>query len=76
MAITITTLAQTVQLDDIGDIVVTTTEQDPDVGDYVREMRIFGEPLTEGGTAPLIYTLRLRATMRQKLDITAPASNF
>ncbi|RZN24763.1 hypothetical protein [Bradyrhizobium sp. Leo121] len=70
----IATLTQTLEVSDVGDIVITTIEQDADAGDYVREIRVFGTATT--GKAPSLVTLRLRSTTRQSLEVTAPASGF
>lgn len=72
----ISTLAQTVGVDGVGDIVVTTIEQDPDSGDYVREIRIFGLPTVAGANKPLVLTLRLRDSDRAAIAITVPSSDF
>jgi hypothetical protein len=64
------------EIADVGDVVVTTTEQDPELGDYVRDIRIFGVPATSGGSAPLLVQLRIRSASRANLDLSAPAQEF
>ena len=86
---TINVTFQGIEVTDVGDVVVTPTVQDPDVGDYVRDIRIFGrvvdtgevgspeEQSTTGGTmGPLILQLRIRALTREVIDLSAPAQSF
>lgn len=73
---TVDVMAQTLQIDGVSDITVTEILQDADVGDYVREIRIWGLPLTEGALAPLVMTLRLRHQVRVNLEISVPTSEF
>jgi hypothetical protein len=63
------------ELTDVGDVIVTDIVQDTVAGDYVRDLRVYG-PLPEGGDAPLLIQLRLRATTRDKLEVTAPPQAF
>ena len=65
-----------IEVTEVSDVVVTTVEQDPGVGDYVRDVRIFGEGATEGGTKPLLIQLRIRAVSRDPLQITSPQTEF
>ena len=75
MAVTI--MAQTIGLDAVTDIVVTTIEPDDTVlGTFVREIRIVGTPPSEGAIAPVVLVLRASATSRQALELTAPAYEF
>jgi hypothetical protein len=68
----IETLSQSVRVDDVADVVMTTIEQDGDSGNYVREFRIFGQAASEGGTLPLIYTLRVESLTEAALQVTTP----
>jgi hypothetical protein len=72
----ISTLAQSVLIDDITDVVTTAIVQDLDTGKYVREVRIFGTPSGVGVPKPQVYVLRLLATERSSLEITVPESAF
>ena len=77
MVATINIIGQFLEISDVGDVIVTDTQQSPD-GDYVRDIRIFSRPLgagTESGAA-LLVQLRVRAMTREMLDITAPPQNF
>jgi hypothetical protein len=74
MAISIT--QQNIEIAGVGDVVVTTIEQDPDAGDYVRDIRVFGQPASEGGSAPLLIQLRIRSVSRDALQIISPQSEF
>lgn len=76
MAATIVTQAQTVQIDGVYNVMVTPSVQDPDAGDYVREIRIFGTPPAVGVTPPLVMTLRIRDADLANIAITVPSSEF
>jgi hypothetical protein len=77
MAIAIETITQKIELTGVGDIVVTEIEQDPDVGDFVREIRFYDGPATSGtGSALEIFVLRLRSADRLTLQISSPAVDF
>jgi hypothetical protein len=68
--------SQSVEVTDVADVVVTTIEQDPDAGDYVRDIRIFGAAVSEGGSQPLLLQVRIRASARDPLQIISPQSEF
>jgi hypothetical protein len=70
---TIETIGQKIELAGVGDIVVTPVEQDPDVGDFVREIRFYE---TTAGAGLEIFVLRLRSANRDTLQITSPAIDF
>jgi hypothetical protein len=53
-------------------VVVTEIEQDTIAGDYVRDIRIFGAPATEGGTGPMLVQLRIRSITSESLELSAP----
>jgi hypothetical protein len=79
---------QGIEITDVGDVIVTPTVQDPDAGDYVRDVRIFGRLIATGEvgspeeqalgttTGPLLLQVRIRALTRESLDFTAPAQNY
>ena len=73
MAMTIETISQKIELTGVGDIVVTEIEQDQDVGDFVREIRLYGGRAGEGLE---IFALRLRSAGRETLQISSPAVDF
>lgn len=56
----------------VGQIVVTPIVQDQNIGDYVREIRIFS-PVTSGSEAELILSVRLHALTVKQLEIMTPA---
>lgn len=66
---------QTLLIDGVTDIVVTTAEQDADT-EWVREIRVFGEPLIEGGTKPVVVTLRLKSPVKEDINVTSPPLDF
>lgn len=72
---TIDTTAQTLFVDGVTDIVVTEAEQDTDT-EWVREIRVFGEPLLSGGTQPVVLTLRLKSPVKANINVTSPPLDF
>ena len=56
----------------VGQIVVTPIIQDQNIGDYVRELRIFSLPA--GGAEPeLLLSVRLHGLTMKQLEIMTPA---
>ena len=56
----------------VGQIVVTPIIQDQNIGDYVRELRIFSLPA--GGAEPeLLIAVKLHALTVKQLEIMTPA---
>ena len=56
----------------VGQVIVTPIIQDQDIGDYVRELRIFSLPA--GGAEPeLLLSVRLHALTVKQLEIATPA---
>ena len=56
----------------VGQVVVTPIIQDQNIGDYVRELRIFSTPA--GGAEPeLLLSVRLHALTIKQLEIYTPA---
>jgi hypothetical protein len=56
----------------VGMVVVTPIVQDPNLGDYVRELRIFSTPAT-GVEPELLLSVRLHALTVKQLEIATPA---
>jgi hypothetical protein len=67
---TITTLSQKIEVTDVEDVIVTDAETDTETGDYVREIRIIGTDQVP------IFTLRIAADDREKINVTAPEQQF
>lgn len=61
---------------DVGDITVTAIAQDPDTGEWVRVLRIFGRDPASGETSDVMIELRLTAATRDRLNISVPPSEF
>jgi hypothetical protein len=76
MAAEIKMTQQTLEISGVTDVVVTAIEQDADAGDYVRDIRIIGEPVSEGAAGPLLLQIRIRALTREELELTAPTQQF
>lgn len=59
----------------VGQVVVTPIIQDQNIGDYVREIRIFSLPA--GGAEPeLLLSVRVHALTVKALEIQTPPSTF
>jgi hypothetical protein len=68
---------QSLEIEGVGDVVITDAVQDPQVGDYVRDIRIYNaSTASTDAVAQLLVQLRLRATTRDALDIAAPIQRF
>lgn len=68
----IATVAQTLQVDDLTKIELTDVDADPESGDYVRSLLFYGSPLTPGGQAPVVLTIKARASAQAAIQITIP----
>jgi hypothetical protein len=68
MAITIAN--QNLEVSAVASVVVTTTVQDPNVGDYVRDIRIMD---ADGNIA---VQLRIRSSTSDALKMTAPVQLY
>jgi hypothetical protein len=66
----ITTLSQKIEVTGVEDVVVTDAETDTDTGDYVREIRVLGADQVP------VFTLRIAADDREKINVTAPEQQF
>lgn len=62
-------------VDGVTDVQVTEAEQDTDLK-WVREIRCFGQPVQEGGTPPIIATLRIKSETKANINLSAPALDF
>lgn len=59
----------------VGQVVVTPIVQDLNIGDYIRELRVFSLPA--GGAEPeLLLSVRLHALTVKALEIQTPPSTF
>ena len=64
--------AMRLECNPVGQIVVTPIVQDPNIGDYVRDLRIFSLPA--GSADPeLLLQVRLHALTIKQLEIMTPA---
>jgi hypothetical protein len=69
------TMAARMDCNPVGKVLVTPIVQDPNLGDYVRELRIMSLPA--GGAEPeLLLSVRLHALTVKQLEIQTPASTF
>lgn len=59
----------------VGQVVVTEIIQDQNIGDYVREIRVFSLPAT-GAEPELLLSVRLHALTVKQLEIQTPPSSF
>lgn len=72
MASTITISHQTLDVDQVTDVVVTAIVQVSD--QFVREVRVFGDP--DGTAGPAILILRISADTEAKVKLTTPTLDF
>jgi len=56
----------------VGSVTVTPIVQDQNIGDYVREIRIFSAPAV-GAEPELLLAVRLHAMTAKQLEIASPA---
>jgi hypothetical protein len=69
-------LSQAVEITEVADVALGPPVFDPLVGDYVRDIRIFG-PLPAGSTnMPLLFHLRLRGLTAEDIHVAVPAGEF
>ena len=59
----------------VGQIVVTPIIQDTNLGDYIREIRIFSLPVT-GADPELLLSVRMHGLSIKQLEIVTPPSTF
>ena len=63
------------EITNVTDVIVSAIEQDPDVGDYVRTIQIWGTPAS-GTSNLMVMQLRIRATIDTTLKIISPETEF
>jgi len=66
------TLGVRLECNPVGNIIVTPIIQDQNIGDYVREIRIFSLPAS-GAEPELLLSVRLHALTVKQLEIATPA---
>lgn len=72
MAATIARVIESVRVAGVGRLALTTVEQDPATGEYVRQLRVFGK-LTDSDTSEVqVFTCEVRGTTRDSVEITTP----
>jgi hypothetical protein len=69
------TLGMRMECNPVGQVVVTPIIQDQNIGDYVRELRIFSLPAT-GSEPELLLSVRLHGLTVKQLEIQTPPSQF
>jgi hypothetical protein len=67
--------AMKMECNPVGSVMVTPIIQDPNIGDYIRELRIFSLPVT-GAEPELLLSVRLHALTVKQLEITTPPNAF
>lgn len=70
---TIETIQQIVKVTGVELLTITDAVEDGDA--FTREVRAYGEA-GEGGTRPLLFTLRVSGSSAEKISLTAPAQTF
>jgi hypothetical protein len=65
-------LASSLEINPIGSVVITPIVQDQQVGDYVRELRIFSAQSAGAEQLPIL-TVRMHALTIKALEIATPA---
>jgi hypothetical protein len=67
----VSTVEQKVEIADVLDVVYTEPEQDEAAnGDYVREIRVYGSPADGQQGQVQVFVLRLRATTKERIQLT------
>jgi hypothetical protein len=69
------TMAARMECNPVGQVVVTPIVQDQNIGDYVRELRIFSLA-PAGGEQVLLLSVRLHALTIKQLEIVTPPASF
>jgi len=68
-------MAMKMECNPVGSISVTPIIQDLNIGDYIRDIRIFSAPA--GSAEPeLLLSVRLHALTAKQLEIASPATAF
>jgi hypothetical protein len=71
----VTTKELFVELDSVTDIQQTDPEQNQD-GKWVRDVRYYGVPETDTGTAPVVLRVRTIGDTKEAIEVTAPPLSF
>jgi len=66
------TLGMRMECNPVGSVIVTPIIQDQNIGDYVREIRVFSLPAS-GAEPELLLSVRLHALTVKQLEIATPA---
>lgn len=74
MRSTIATTTEKIAIDKIRDVQVSDTVDDG-AGGYVRAVKFFGEPVSEGGDT-LVFEVTIASDTKSDLDITTPELSF
>lgn len=69
-------LSQTLELNDVTDISVTSISADAERGDYYRDLVFFGTPASGVETTPTNLVLRIRSEDATMLRVTVPESEM
>lgn len=72
----IATIAQTIEMNDVSDVVVTPIQHDDVMGDNFREIRIMGTPPDGDTVIPVNLVVRIRASDTEPLKVTVPENEF
>jgi hypothetical protein len=72
----IVTRSQSVEINQVSDLVVTAIAHDDIAGDYYRDITFFGEAGEGELTIPTVMTIRIRAATVDPLKISVPADEF
>jgi hypothetical protein len=65
-------LTSALEVNPVGSVVITPVEQDQNVGDYVRELRIFSAQ-SAGAEPVMVLSVRMHALTVKALEIMTPA---
>jgi hypothetical protein len=65
-------LTSALEINPVGQVIITPIEQDQTVGDYVRELRVFSAQ-SASAEPVLVLSLRLHALTVKALEIMTPA---
>lgn len=66
---------QTIEIDNVTQIVTPPTAQDPALGDWARDIKIFGQ-LVGGGESVMILQIKVRGLSESALKLQAPIQEF
>lgn len=72
---TIETLFQVIAVTNVGRVDVTPAAQDPETGDFVREIRVMGKT-GNGQNMPAVLVLRINGEAAEDVTLRAPEQMF